>query len=65
METVEVWLHSFLTSAIDGGEFTSRFDRVTPREGTAVCTGWCPEQVWTDLEKTRSPVAVGLWRCKI
>jgi hypothetical protein len=49
---VEVWLHAFLTSALDGGERSaSRPDRFTPREraaGTHWIGGWVGPRAFLD-----------------
>jgi hypothetical protein len=48
----EVYFHTFLTSARDGGEWSvSRTGRFTPRKEDPVPTeyeaGWAPESAWT------------------
>jgi hypothetical protein len=42
---VEVWLHSFLTSVLDGGEWVDS----TPRSHCSreLEAGWAPQLVWT------------------
>jgi hypothetical protein len=52
---MEVQLHAFLTSALDGGEWSvSRHTRFIPRKG-ARCVywlgDWVPEPVWTRWRK--------------
>jgi hypothetical protein len=49
---VEVYLHTFLTSELDGGEWSaSRPGRFNPRETAPythwIWVGWAPEPVWT------------------
>jgi hypothetical protein len=57
---VEVYLHAFLTSALDGGEWsTSRHGRFTPREralGTHWIGGWVgPRAVLDAVVKRKIP----------
>jgi hypothetical protein len=57
---VEVQLHAFLTSALDGGEWSaSRSDRFTPRErapGTHWIGGWVgPRAVLDTVVKRKIP----------
>jgi hypothetical protein len=57
---VEVWLHAFLISALDGGEWSaSRLGRFTPRErapGTHWIGGWVgPRAVLEAVVKKKIP----------
>ena len=47
-EAVEVWFHTFLNSALEGGEWTdSELGRFVPLEKTG---GLAPQLVWTIRE---------------
>jgi hypothetical protein len=53
---MDVPIHIFLTSALDGGDWSaSRSDRFTPGEKAPVHighkAGWAPEPVWTTLRR--------------
>jgi hypothetical protein len=57
---VEVQLHSFLTSALDGGEcLASRLDRFTPIPNQQEA-GWAPEPVATFWRREKSLAHTGI-----
>jgi len=61
---VEVRFHSFLTSTVEGGEWSLSFpSRFTPGERSSVHTeqdaGWAAEVVWTFGEEKKSLVLTG------
>jgi hypothetical protein len=63
-EGVEIYLHAFLTSALDEGEWTfSRPSRFPLREYPPVATGqeagWAPEHVLDAVTKRKMPAPTG------
>ena len=48
LREVEVYLHSFLTSALDGDEWSaSRTDRFNPAQEISLRNVWASVPVWT------------------
>jgi len=63
---VEVYFHAFLTSALDGREWSaSELGRFYPGERSSGTTGleagWAPEAVWVRWRRERIPTPAENW----
>lgn len=58
-EWAQIQLHSFSSSAVDGGEWSSRFDRFNPAKESPLPIEmeheWAPELGWTCIAIRMSP----------